>query len=402
MADDATLIAHLLRRLTFGPHPGQIDELLPLGVAGALEQLLAASPLEPDEPQLGSGDDYGVVRNWWLRVLSRPDAGLHERMVWFWHGHLTSSLQKCTPGLMLVQHRVLRQHALGNLRDLLQAITVDGAMLEWLDGAYSSAEAPNENYARELMELFALGIGSYTEADVRAGSIAFSGWGIDYENGLTVYFDEGSGPQAPVEFLGTTVSSAAEAVDAVCDHPACAPFVAGRIYRYLMGTEAEPARREELGALLRDSGLEIRALVEAIVRDPAFLESRSNRPRTGLEWFLAAQALLGVELDAWRLDNLGQTPFLPPNVAGWPGDERWVSAGAVFSKAWTAWDSSGDAPTFDSDDPVSEILAKAGLYEVSAESRAALDDAASSVEGRRETSSLLHALTLMSPEFGLA
>ena len=402
MAEDAALIAHLLRRLTFGPFPGQVEELVTQGVTTTLEQLLAAPALTPDEPQLGTGDDYGVMRSWWRRILTSGDAALPEKMLWFWHGHLTSSLTKSEPALMLIQHRTMRQHAMGNLREFFQAITVDPAMLEWLDGSGSTAEAPNENYSRELMELFALGVGNYSEADVRAGSLALAGWGINYDGGISTFFDESLAPTTPVEFLGRSVSRAAEVVDSVCDHEAFAPWIVGRIYEFLVGEPPDDQRRAELAAGLRDSGLEIRPLVEAVVRHPSFLEIRMNRPRTGLEWFAAAQGFLDTELEEWRLYELGHMPFEPPNVAGWPGHERWVSAGAVMAKAAAAWDYSGDTPTFETDDPVAEVLTKAGLYEVSDETRSALQDAVDSVDGRREKSTLLHALVPCTPEFNLA
>ncbi len=402
MADDAALIAHLLRRLTFGPHPGQVDELAPLGVPAAIEQLLTSAALTPDEPQLGTGDDYTILRQWWRRLLAAPEAGLHEKMVWFWHGHLTSSLSKCEPALMLIQHRLYRKHALGNMRAFLQEITVDPAMLEWLDGSGSTATAPNENYSRELMELFALGLGNYSEADVRAGSIALAGWTVDHDGGIRTSFDESQAPTEPVDFLGRSVAGAAEVVDAVCDHEAFAPWIAGKVYEFLVGDPPADDRRAELAAGFRDGGLEIRPLVEAIVRHPSFLETRLNRPRSGIEWFIAAQSFFDAEFDEWRLYELGQVPFEPPNVAGWPGNERWVSAGAVMVKAAAAWDYSGDSPTFETDDPVAEVLAKASIHEVSDETLAVLREAAAAVEGRREKSSLLHALVPCTPEFNLA
>ncbi len=402
MADDAALIAHLLRRLTFGPRPGQVDELLPLGVAGALEHLLAAVPLDVEEPQLGTGDDYTVMRLWWRRLLADPGAGLHEKITWFWHGHLTSSLAKAEPALMLIQHRLLRRLAVGNLRELLQEITVDPAMLEWLDGSGSTAEAPNENYSRELMELFALGRGNFTEADVRAGAIALAGWGVQYEGGVEAYFDESLAPSEPVEFLGRSVLRADEVVDAVCDSEACSAHIAARLYEFLVGQPPDEARLGELAIAFRDSGLEIRILIEAIARHPSFLEARLNRPRTGIEWFIAAQSFLDREFEEYRLYELGHVPFEPPNVAGWPGPDRWVSTGAVLSKAASAWDFAGDTPTFETDDPVAEVLAKASLYEISDETRNVLRAAADSVDGRREKSSLLHALVPCTPEFNLA
>jgi uncharacterized protein (DUF1800 family) len=401
--DDRALIAHLLRRCGFGPHPGQVEALVPKGVPGAIDTVLSAPPLAPAPAEFGTDDDYGVLRTWWLEVMGRPDAGLHEKMVWFWHGHITSSIDKSLVQLMWRQHQLLRKHALGNFREMVQAVTVDAAMLHWLDGNGSTAEAPNENYGRELMELFTLGRdGGYTEADVRAAAYALSGWSIDEENGNEAVFDPATGPAHPVTLLGKPVSNAAEVINVVCDHESCAPFVVGRIHRFLAGVNPDDARRAELASIFRQSGLEIGPVVENIVRHPSFLAARLNRPRFPIEWFVAAQAVMGTAFDDNVLELLGQVPFNPPNVAGWPVGPRWLSAGATFTRAQAAWDHAGDTEVVDTEDPVTTILEKAGLFELSAETRSAMEAAARGVEQRRERASVLHALAICCPEFALA
>lgn len=404
MDETRARIAHLLRRTGFGPHPGQVEALAPGGVKGALDAVLAAPPLEVAPAELGTDDDYGQLVRWWLEVLSRPEAGLHEKMVWFWHGHLTSSIEKASPLAMWRQHQVLRTHALGNFRTLLQQITVDAAMLGWLDGGGSVAEAPNENYAREMMELFVLGHDSgYTEADVRAGAVALAGWYVDDKSNKAT-FDAESGPTAPVTFLGRPVREAAEVVDAVCDHEACAPHVAGTLYRWFHGVAPDAPTLGALATVFRDAKLEIAPLVTAILTDPAFFERRLNRSRYPVEWFVAANAVLGVEGvdDYGVLEELGQEPFSPPNVAGWPGGPRWQSAGAAMARAAYAWDASGDSETVSTADPVAEMLAKASILEPTEETVAALRQAVASVEGRRDRASVLHALVVTCPEFCVA
>lgn len=404
MADDIALTAHVLRRLTFGTHPARIAQFDGWAPADVIEQLLAEEPLQPEPPELGSDDDYGKMPEWWLQVMCSPEAGLHERMVWIWHGLITTGLEKAYPALVFRQHKVLREHALGNFRSLLQAITVDAAMLYWLDGSGSTVEAPNENYSREVMELFAFGreSGAYTEADVRAGSRAFAGYWVDGDNNDKVMFDSDSALQEPVEFLGTTVQTAEEAINAVCDHPACARYIAGKVYRHLVGEDADDGRLDQLAAVFADGGLEIRPLVEAIVRDASFLDARFTRPRTGLEWLIAVRHLYDMEIDWWYLDGLGQVPFNPPNVAGWPGDNRWLSAGADLAKAQVASDYAWDTATLDEDDPLGDLLWRAGQFEISEATMAVLEDAIDAVESRRDLSTLLHALLACSPEFSLA
>ncbi len=368
-----------------------------------IERLLAAEPFAPEDPVLGSDDDYSRLTSWWVDVMSNELAGVHDRMVWFWHGHLTSGLDKSSPSLMYRQHQLLRTHAMGNFRTMLQEITVDAAMLYWLDGAGSYADAPNENYAREVMELFALGHGAgYTEADVRNGAGALAGWWVDGDNDDEVRFDQESALSEPVPFLDREVMTAAEAIDAVCDHPACASHVAGSVYEHLVGAWPDPDRLAELADGFARGGLEIRPLVEAIVRHPSFLEQRLTRPRSAVEWFIAVRRLFDVSIDWWPLDLLGQIPFSPPNVAGWPGTSRWLSVGAEMTKAQVAYDNAWETATLDENDPVNDLLGRAGLYEVSQSTIDVLSSAADSVESRRDRSTLLHGLLAISPEFSLA
>ncbi len=404
MANDNALTSHVLRRLTFGAHRLRLAQFDGWAPAAVIEQLLAEPALQPAGPELGSDDDYSQLPQWWLEVMTGADAGVHERMVWFWHGVVTSGLNKVNPALMYRQHRVLREHAMGNLRDLFQAIAVDAAMLYWLDGSGSTAQEPNENFAREVMELFALGRDgdAYDEADVRAGAKAFSGWWVDGDNSDEVRFDPDSALDTSVEFLGTTVRNAEDAINTICDHPQCARHIAGKLAHYLAGSQPSEERLTQLAAVFSDSGLEIRPLVEAIVRDPSFLEQRQNRPRSGVEWLIALRHLFDTEIESYYLGGLGQTPFDPPNVAGWPGDNRWVSAGNDLGKAQIATDRAGDTATLDETDPLGDVLARAGLFEVSEATIAVLTDAIDAVKSRRDLSTLLHALVACCPEFSLA
>ena len=402
--NDSAELARILRRLAFAAHPDRLEQFAGLAPAEVVERMLREAPLDPTPPWLGGSDDAGRITQWWLDVMRRGDVGVHEKMVWFWHGHFTSSLDKASPSLMLRQHLLLRKHALGNFRLFMHDIVRDAAMLLWLDGAGSTSDAPNQNFAREAMELFALGRqgAPYTEDDVRAGAGAFSGWSVDGENADAVRFDPDAGPKGAIRFLGTTVRSAADAVNAICDHPACAPFVAGRIDMFLVGEEPDDDRRAALAKVFSDAGLDIRALVEHIVRDPKFTTSRVNRLRSALEWFVAVQIFFDVRIDASALEELGQVPFLPPNVAGWPGTNRWVSAGAEFTKAQLALDNTSDTSTLNMTDPVADVLRRAALFDVSDATLATLRQAASRVNGRRDTSTLLHSLVAVSPEFSLA
>ncbi len=394
-------VLHVLRRLTFGPTDVQLARFQDAGPADAVAALLDDPPLGLQTPRVGDDADWLAATEWWLAEMRRPDAGLHERMVWYWHGHLTSSIEKASADDMLAEQEILRRHALGNFRTLLRDITLDPAMLYWLDGSGSVAEAPNENYARELMELFTLGrdSGAYTEADVRAGAKALAGYWVDDDRG--VVYEPEEALRGRVQFLGRRVGTPDEVVDAVCDHPACPRFVAERLHYSFVGRLPDELRLDELARVFAESGLEIRPLVEAIVTHRSFLDAPSDRPRSPLEWYLAFERLVGADVDAWVLELLGQVPFGPPNVAGWPDAARWISSGAVLTKAQIALDFSWDTVTLDGADPVAEVLDRAGLVEVSAATRRTLDEIAGSVVGRRERSSVLHAAVALCPEFNL-
>ena len=405
MATDIELKRHVFRRLTFGPHPGDMDRVAAYSPDELVTELLAAPPLAVSPPELGSDDDYGRVTQWWVDLLRSTEAGLHERMVWFWHGHLTSGIQKAAPSLMVRQNLLIREHALGNFRTLLQQITIDAAMLGWLDGDGSTVENPNENHARELMELFTLGHGSgYTEQDVHYGAIALAGWWVDDEAADSVVFDD-SISQRSVPFLGGRVTTATDVIDAVCIHPALAPHIAGRMYWTFHGTEPADDVRNELATIFLDSGLEIQPLVEAIVRHPTFLDNTLNRPKTGLEWYISLCNLYGTSPDWSPLEALGHVPFNPPNVAGWPGHSRWTSVGAELAKAQIAWDYvwevKGPEDSAAGSDLVADLLSRASL-DVSSDTRRALDTAYGANPDDWEPFRIIYALIAMCPEFNLA
>lgn len=397
--------AQLIGRLSFGPTESQLRQL---GSAPPNEIIDVALNAPPVDAPLGAAwsvdfeNEGWQLISWWLDVMRRGDAWLHERLVWFWHGHFTSAADKTSWQSMLIQHEKLRAGARGNFRQLVRDLTLDAAMLEWLDGNGSTAAAPNENHARELMELFTLGrhSGAYTEADVRAAAYAMSGWWADaWSEEPDFGFDPDLGPTRSVTVLGRSCRSVEDVIDTVCSHPACAPFIAGQLWEHFVGVPPSDATRRQLATVFAESDLEIEPLVRAMVTHPDFV-SAAPRARSPLEWFLAVERLLGGQLDSWVLELLGQVPFNPPNVAGWPVGDRWLAGGAILVKANAALNSAWDAPTLADDDPVGDALLRGGIDALSESSRRALADATNNV-GRRELSSRLLALLAVCPEFNV-
>ncbi|MET8874198.1 DUF1800 family protein [Nocardia sp. NPDC004604] len=405
--DERALIAHVLRRTTFGPFPGQTERWVGRDIGAVVEAVLTAQPMAPGTPELSDDDadaGNGPIERW-LTVLADPAAGLHEKLVWFWHGHLTTSYDKVGQWRLLWrQHLLLRRHALGNFRTLLHEITRDPAMLVYLDGAGSRADAPNENFGRELLELFALGRGNYTQGDVRAAAIALAGMDIDDDGDVVI--DSDAVNHEPRELLGRKVFGAHDVVDAVCEQPACAPFLVTELFRFLCGADPEPATLHRLADVFVNSGLEIRPLVTEILYSSEFLDSRSARPRYPIEWVTAASAVFGFDDIAARreaVERLGQVPFEPPNVAGWPSGSRWLSPSHTIVRAALAIEAPPLAQLAAAADPVTAAFERAAIYDPTPTTRDAVTALAATpgLDPRARAAAIL-ACVVSSPEFTLS
>ena len=419
MADE-TLIAHLLRRTSFGPLPGQVEALAPGGIAAAIDTVLGATPPPLGDPPELPPNKPAFMERWWLARMGQADVGLHEKMTWFWHGHLTSAYDKvANTGMLWNQHLLLREHALGNFATMLQAVTIDPAMLVFLDGGGSHYKDPNENYARELQELFSIGRPQVKEANVRAGAKALAGWRINSNQGTSFFDKDLAMPaQKSVTFLGASVNRASEVVDAVCAKMRNRPdkygtYLVGRLHRSLVGTEPEPTRALELATLFADSGLAVKPVVDELVRHESFLAdgTRLNRPRFPVEWITAALGAFGIDSAAKRRQAaraLTQVPFEPPNVAGWPPGPRWLDGTFALIRARTARESGASADpalleSIGSDaDPVAAALHRCSTYEISDETAGALATASSAVADPVERGRMLLMLVVTSPDFALA
>lgn len=420
MAQDSaqTLVAHVLRRLTFSPNAAMIDRFAngasnPADAAkAAIDWAVAATPL-PLNPATLPEEGWDPALRGWIDNMRSPGAGLHEKMTWFWHGHFATSSEKVgNQRLLHAQQGLLRKHATGSFSSLLREITTEPAMLLYLDGAGSSVEAPNENYARESMELFTIGRGSFTEADVKAGALALAGWQVDYESGK-VTFDEAQALGGAIRFLGRQGRLGVDDfVATLLAHPNCAPFVASKIYAYIVGVPPPRERAIAIGDIFRSSKYEIAPLLAAIVSDPEFLSERLNRPRYPIEWFVAAVGALGepregedADIGPWSLEQLDQLPYKPPNVAGWPAGPKWLSASQQLARAAYAWGNSWKMRPIEGKNMVGAALKRCGIFECSDTTKAALQDAALATAGSADALSVSRRLitaALLSPEFALA
>jgi uncharacterized protein (DUF1800 family) len=418
MADPSphAIVAHVLRRLTFGPTPERIDEFAKAGpnaANAAIEWAVAAAP-RPILPAEGKPDDWDPMMRGWTDNLRSPESALHEKMTWFWHGHFATSSEKVGNTAMLhTQQNLLRKHAMGNFREFLRAITTDAAMLLYLDLSGSSVEAPNENFAREVMELFALGRGKYSEADVKAGALALAGWEANYDTGEVKFLPERA-LGGEVTYLGRRGRlSTDDVIDALCRHEACAPFVSAKIYRYLVGVPPTKERLAEIATPFAKD-LQIAPLVNAIIRGPDFLSARMNRPKYPVEWWVSALNAIGPlrkdedqDVGPWSLQQLDQVPHRPPNVAGWPEGPKWLSGSQHVARAAYTWGLSWRMQPIEPNgsDLVGAVLRRASLHEVSDSTKNALHDAATATAGAADALSVSRRLITVAtccPEFGLA
>jgi uncharacterized protein (DUF1800 family) len=339
-------LRHLYRRAGFGASPTELEAAVQAGYDRTLEQLLHPERVDDDVEarlaalEIDQSRIPGMRVGWLTRMLltRRP---LLEKMVLFWHGHLTSSAAKAggmrAPDYLGRQLALFREHALGDWRALLRAISRDPAMLIYLDNRLNREGAPNENYARELMELFTLGVGNYTERDVTEAARAFTGWTIDREGNFVINRRQHDDGLKTV--LGRTGPwDGDNVIDILLDQPAAASFLARKLFQFFVYDDPEPSVVERLGAEFRRSGYNLRTLVGAILRSPELRSPRAYHARikSPVEFVVGSLKLLGAERvpdyvpGALRL--MGQDLLNPPTVKGWDGGPSWINASTVVAR----------------------------------------------------------------------
>lgn len=357
---------HLLGRTSFAANIPEIDAFSQLSRVAAVERLLGwagrapkmqapewtRAPYErPPRPaqlsdearkdyrrqMIGQGRD---LKAWWMAEMLTTPSPLTEKMVLFWHNHFVSSLRKVRmPLLMYRQHQTLRQHALGNFRELLHAMARDPAMLVYLDGAANRKGKPNENFSREVMELFTLGEGRYTEQDVKEAARAFTGWSIDRDTGKFMFRPvlHDAGMKTVLGVTGRLDGAAL--LDILLARPETAEFIVTKLWREFIS--ADPDRREvsRIAQAFRTSHYDIRTALRELLTADAFYESqhRANLVKSPVELVVGTLRQFHMAVAdplpfAMTVGRLGQDLFMPPNVKGWPGGETWINATTLLSR----------------------------------------------------------------------
>jgi uncharacterized protein (DUF1800 family) len=346
-ARERARIERLLWRAGFGGRPREVDRLAGMGLERAMAELLrprgAAMSGRPARVQgrpLDPVNAYGHDVLWWLDRAVRARHPLVERMTFNWHDHFaTSNADVGDSRLMLLQYRTLRRRALGRFRDLAKAITGDGAMQLFLSLANSERGSPNENYARELFELFTLGVNNgYTERDVREAARALTGFTYDYDAGRFGY-DPERHDGGVKRILGRTGRfGPLDVVDLAVDHPAHARFICEKLWGYFSPHPCPPRTLRALQRIYRRSGTEVRPVLREILTTKV-LYAGLDEPDMVKPPFVYLAGLLRLtgtpirdEQWVWRLDQMGQVPFNPPNVSGWEGGTAWLSTSSIRAR----------------------------------------------------------------------
>ena len=343
---DDVKVAHLFRRATGGATSEQIEHGLKLAPTDLIRELIDGGKGQPAfeaeivalrEGVLSSSDPQQLKGLWIYRMLHSPHP-LQERMTLFWHNHFATSNAKVNDlRLMQQQNDSQREHALGHFDDLLQAMTRDPAMLIWLDSQSNKKSHPNENYGRELFELFGLGVGHYTERDIQESSRALTGWSV--RNGKS-HFDPEQHDTGMKTVLGQTGNFHAGDIVRIClAQPACAEFIVQKLFRFLVSETVtlDSTYIAPLAAGFRTRNYDISWLVERLLSSWVFFSPAAigQVVKSPVEFVVGTVKSLKGAVSPIRLasfcDQLGQGLFYPPSVKGWEGGERWISStGLLF------------------------------------------------------------------------
>ncbi|MCG8404222.1 MAG: DUF1800 domain-containing protein [Phycisphaerales bacterium] len=362
--------AHLLRRAGFGGTPEQIEFLTKLGRQKAVEYLVyyesvPETPIpvtiEPHQPpprfthphlnreelrkigmrrRQASRRQFQRVVRWWIETMVSSSRPLQEKLVLFWHGHLTSGYREVQSSrLMYEQNHLLRKHASGRLRELLIDVTEDPAMILYLNTQQNRKRKPNENYARELLELFTMGPGHYTEKDIKEAARAFTGLGLDKKTGRTIYRarQHDSGEKT---FLGKTGNfEPADIIDIILEQSVTAEYLARKFWTFFAYEEPEERVIKALAKVLRDNDYDFKPMLTAMFTSEAFYSDRARftHIKSPVELLVGTMRTLEIPpidttMMATGLRMMGQSLMQPPNVKGWDGGATWITTSTLMNR----------------------------------------------------------------------
>jgi uncharacterized protein (DUF1800 family) len=368
------LAAHLLNRAGFGGTPSEIEKLADLDPDKAISSLIdyesipdptlnpdwakpnpeeiaayrqivqTGTPEEKKAAQRQQSQEYQrrllELRGWWLQRMARGPRPFQERMVLFWHGHFATSVEKVrNPYYMWRQNELFRRLATGNWQLLLTEAGKDPAMLVWLDQAQSRLDHPNENFAREVMELFSLGEGHYTEHDITEGARALTGWSLEPQTQQFIFrpriHDNGQ-----KTFLGRTGDlNGDDVIATIVAQPQAAKFITAKLWNYFSGSEPSPELNTVLANVFRANGNNFKPFLRVMFRSQEFYgdDIVRNQVKSPVQWLIGSVRMLECDLPptiaSWgMIRQLGQDLFAPPNVKGWDGGVTWITTNTLLTR----------------------------------------------------------------------
>jgi len=345
---DRRAAAHLFRRAGFAATFSELDQAVARGPQATIQKLLAgeaehaafAAGMQQFATSVLGRNDTAAIASWWLYRMRHTPAPLLEKTMLFWHGHFATSAAKVNDArLMLQQNSLLRQQALGDFAALVKGIGRDPAMLLYLDSATNRKTRPNENFAREVLELFCLGPGNYTERDIQQLARCYTGWEIQNNAFKFSSYQHDTGSK---EIFGRSGNFDGDsALPIILAQPAAARFLCTKLVRFFVADEQFVTADwiEPLARQLQESQFQIQPVLSTILSSSVFFSSaaRGAKVRSPVEltigFLRAFDAGANLQSLVESLRGLGQLPLFPPNVKGWNGGREWINASTIVARA---------------------------------------------------------------------
>jgi len=356
VATDPAVIKHLLRRTEYVARPARVTALSAGSLDAAIDNILDFTGIDTTLPaaidhtdSANQYDQYVFAAQWWHDRMVDSPKPMQEKMTFFWHGHFTSAWNKVNDTLMMThQNKLYRDNAVGNFYNLTQAMALEPAMLVYLDNQDNSSGSPNENFARELMELFTLGIGNYAESDVEASARAWTGFGIDWTDGSPTYgqykFYPGDHDNGNKTFFGTTKNWDGPGIitEILVNNPTkkliAARYIIGKLWEHFAHPGPPTAVLDALTPGFA-ANWDIKAMLKAMFLRAEFYSTTALQGlvRTPVDWVTALMyhsGLRSADLNPqWYTDTMGQEPWNPPNVAGWKDNAYFINTSTMGARA---------------------------------------------------------------------
>ncbi len=344
-----TKIGHLMRRAGFGANAKEIRHFSDLGVEKTVDHLLDYEMVDDSALEIKLAElDWDLetfqgLRSWWFARMVYTKRPLQEKMVLFWHGLLTSEIRKVGRGpMMYEQNELYRRNALGSYDSFLKDVIRDPAMLIYLDNRSSRKESPNENFSRELLELFTLGVGNYGEHDVRESARAFTGYSLQRRGRTNLQefvFRSRWHDWDRKEFMGEVGDfDGDQIVDIIVKQPSAAQFITQRLFSYFAYDDPDLSTIDRIAQVFVDSHYNVKELVRAILTSPEFYSNLAYRSKvkSPIELIVSTYRLLDIDTDGRSLQylaqSMGQTAFDPPSVEGWTGGVAWINSTTLINR----------------------------------------------------------------------